>query len=351
MSGGTYTVRIRDIGSTCTRDTVINITEPPRLAETAATVNATCSATANGTITVTGSGGIPGYTYSLDGVTFQASNIFTVTNGTYTVTIKDANNCTTTLGVTVDLTNDLNLSVRNDTTICKGASLSLTTSSNAASYSWTPAGSLNDPGIASPVASPTSNTDYVVTATLGQCTKNATVKILVKEDVQVDAGQSVSIISGEKVQLFATALNATSYLWTPSAGLSSTTILTPIAQPAITTLYTLTVKNDVGCTASDDVLVTVIPYCIKVKNAFTPNGDGINDQWLVYDNYECLRNVTVHVFNRYGSEVYASKDYHDNWDGRYKGKSVPDGTYYAVIDFTLINGKIFTVKTDLTILR
>ncbi|MEP7165343.1 MAG: gliding motility-associated C-terminal domain-containing protein [Ferruginibacter sp.] len=351
LPGGVYNVRIQDIGSGCIRDTTINITEPPALTETAATVNATCSATPNGTITITGGGGVPGYTYSLDGITFQPSNIFNVTDGSYTVTIKDANNCTTTLGVTVNLTNDLTLSVRNDTTICKGASLALTTNSNAASYTWTPAGSLNNPNIASPVASPASSTDYSVTAVLGQCTKNAVVKIAVKEDVQVDAGPPVSIISGDKVQLFATAVNATSYLWTPPTGLSSTTTLTPIAQPTVTTLYTLTVKNDVGCTASDDVLVTVIPYCIKVKNAFTPNGDGINDKWLVYDNYECLKNVTVHVFNRYGSEVFSSKDYHNDWDGRYKGKSVPDGTYYAVVDFVLISGSSFTAKTDLTILR
>ena len=116
-------------------------------------------------------------------------------------------------------------------------------------------------------------------------------------------------------------------------------------------MYTITATNSLGCIANDDVLITVIPYCIKVRNAFTPNGDGINDQWLVYDNFECLRNVSVHVFNRYGNEVYVSKDYRNNWDGRYKGKSLPDGTYYAVIDFILISGKSFTTKTDLTILR
>jgi gliding motility-associated-like protein len=88
-----------------------------------------------------------------------------------------------------------------------------------------------------------------------------------------------------------------------------------------------------------------------VKNAFTPNGDGNNDLWFVYDSPECLKNVTVHVFNRYGSKVYESKDYRNNWDGRYEGKSLPDATYYAVIDFTLITGKVVTVKTDLTILR
>lgn len=97
--------------------------------------------------------------------------------------------------------------------------------------------------------------------------------------------------------------------------------------------------------------MNIIPYCIKVANAFTPNGDGINDLWTVYDNIECLKNVQVSIFNRYGAKVYENKNYQNNWNGTYKGKPVPDATYYAVLQFSLVNGRVFTVKTDLTIMR
>ena len=356
LAANSYTVTIQDLGSSCQRDTVIVIQQPTALTETAVTSNATCSATPNGTITVTGSGGVPGstgYEYSVDGINFQSSNLFTVAGGPYTVSIRDANGCVTTSQATVNLTNDLTLSIRPDTTICNGASVQLTTNTNlgGATYAWTPAGSLSDPTSASPIASPRSNTQYIVTATLGQCTQTASVNITARQDVQADAGQPLFIISGDQAQLNGTAGNGTNYLWTPSAGLSSTTILNPFVKPTATTLYTLTVTNDVGCSATDDVLVTVVPYCIKVRNAFTPNGDGINDVWTVYDQTDCLKNITVHVFNRYGNEVFYSKDYHNNWDGKYKGKSLPDGTYYAVVDFLLVTGKLFTAKTDLTILR
>ncbi|CAN5816967.1 hypothetical protein BH11BAC4_BH11BAC4_16390 [soil metagenome] len=352
LSAGAYPVRIKDLTSGCIRDTVITITEPLVLDATAAIVNATCSATPNGSITVNATGGTVAYTYSSDGTTYGTNNVFTVTDGTYTINIKDANGCSKTLtGVVVPLTNDLTVQTRSDTTICIGATIQLTTVSNAASYSWSPAGSLNNSTIASPSANPTVNTQYTVTAVLGQCTKTDVVDISVKQAVTVNAGPDVSIISGDFTQLFGNVTGASSYLWTPADGLSSTTILAPIAKPITTTTYILTVKNDVGCTAFDDVKVTVIPYCIKVKNAFTPNGDGINDLWKVYDQFDCLKNVSVHVFNRYGNPVFESKDYHNTWDGRYKGKSVPDGTYYAVIDFLLVNGKTATVKTDLTILR
>ena len=95
----------------------------------------------------------------------------------------------------------------------------------------------------------------------------------------------------------------------------------------------------------------MIPYCINAKNAFSPNGDGVNDLWMVYDSYDCLRNVEVHVFNRYGNKVFEHRNYTNNWNGQYSGKPVPDGTYYAVINYTLINGRTVTVKTDVNIIR
>jgi gliding motility-associated-like protein len=97
--------------------------------------------------------------------------------------------------------------------------------------------------------------------------------------------------------------------------------------------------------------VIVLPVCIKVKNAFTPNGDGVNDNWMVYDQYDCLQNVTVQVLNRYGSKVYESRNYRNEWKGTYNGKSLPDGTYYYVIGFKLLSGRVQEVRGDVTIMR
>jgi gliding motility-associated-like protein len=241
--------------------------------------------------------------------------------------------------------------------LCLGASSVLNTTTNltGVGYSWTGAG-LDDYTIASPTATPTTGgtTTYTLNATLGGCTQTRSVDVFADALVVVSAGDDKSIILGEQVQFNASITGATSYLWTSTpvdGSLSSTIILNPVASPVVTTTYRLAGTNAAGCTGFDEFTVTVIPYCIKVANAFTPNGDGINDLWKVYESYECLKNVTVHVFNRYGSKIYESKDYRNTWDGRYQGKSVPDATYYAVIDFTLVSGKIFTVKTDLTILR
>ena len=89
-----------------------------------------------------------------------------------------------------------------------------------------------------------------------------------------------------------------------------------------------------------------IPEC--TRNAFSPNGDGINENWVVYDNRSCLKNVTVTVFNRYGNQVYENVDYFNNWNGTYKGKPLPAGTYYYIID---LDGLRNTKKGYVTILR
>jgi gliding motility-associated-like protein len=357
LVANTYSIRIRDAAG-CFRDTTITITEPTALVTSAVTSNASCSPIANGSIFVTASGGTPNYEYSINGTTFQASPSFTVFDGTYTVTIRDNNGCVSVLNnQVVGLINDLVVDTRVDTTLCFGASVTLTTTGNAATYDWsTSTGSgLSSTSVASPIATPTvlGNNDYTVVATLGQCTATDQVRIITDAQVIVTTGPDVSVLFGDQVQLVATVTGATSFQWTstPVDPVFNSTILNPIVKPTVTTTYLLTATNSIGCSASGDIKVTVIPVCIEVNNAFTPNGDGINDRWSIYRQYDCLSKVRLTVFNRYGAKVFESVDYRNDWDGTYKGKPVPDGTYYAVIDFSLISGKKVTTKTDLTIIR
>jgi gliding motility-associated-like protein len=73
---------------------------------------------------------------------------------------------------------------------------------------------------------------------------------------------------------------------------------------------------------------------INTSQAITPNGDGVNDTWVIY-NIEQYPASTVRVFNRWGSEVFFAKNYQNNWDGYYKNssQSLPDGSsYYYQID-------------------
>lgn len=346
---GTYSVISRIVGSGCpsaAQSVTINLINT--LTMTVVKVDANCT---GGSITITASSGTAPYQYSINGgTTYQSGNSFTgLAGGTYNVVVRDAATCTRSQSVTLTFTNNLSISANQQSSICVGASYTPNFTSNAITFNWTPATGVSNPAILNPVLSPVVNTTYTVTATLGTCTATRTVTMNVAPGATANAGNDAIIIAGESYQLLATG-SAGTYLWTPATGLNSSTILAPLATPATTTTYTLRVTTSLGCIATDDMTITVVPYCVKPMEAFTPNGDGINDLWLI-TNGNCLTNARAQVFNRYGNKIFESNDYKNTWDGTYKGKPVADGTYYYVIDFKLINGRSVVLKGNLTILR
>lgn len=317
-------------------------------------VNTNCANPNAGSITVNATGAIAPYTYSINGGAFQPGNTFSgLAQGTYTIAVKDSYCGIITKTVDVSFTDDLTLAVSPaDTSVCAGAPVQITSTSAATTYSWSPAAGLSDPNISNPVATVNSNAAYTVTASLNNCTRTSVVNIGIKPNPVVSAGPDKTILDGQSVQLDGSAAgNTIAVSWAPAATLTGANTFTPVAKPSSTTTYTMTVSNSDGCTSTDDALVTVIPYCVKVMEAFTPNGDGINDRWIVTNGSSCSKQILVKVFNRYGSVVYSNDNYNNDWDGTYKGKPVPDATYYYVISYKLIDGKTVTVKGDVTILR
>ncbi len=181
------------------------------------------------------------------------------------------------------------------------------------------------------------------------CSIPASRQITVNPAPTISAGPDISIVQGYTVTINASG-SAGTYLWTPSTGLSNNNSLLTFATPTSTTTYTITNTNSFGCVASDAMVVNVTAPCVKPANAFTPNNDGSYDRWVVYSQ-GCTSNVQVDVYNRWGSLVYHADHYSNDWDGTYKGKPLPDATYYYVVKATLLGGYLTTLKGDVTILR
>jgi gliding motility-associated-like protein len=184
-------------------------------------------------------------------------------------------------------------------------------------------------------------------------TMTKTVTVPTRLAPQVNAGPDFTIVQGDDVVLQGSSTSSlTAIAWTPSSGIvSGGNSFAPKVKPNITTNYTLTVTDANGCLSSDIATVLVIPYCIKVMNAFTPNGDGMNDKWLVTTGAVCTKRIAVAVYNRYGNIVYKNDNYNNDWNGTYDGKPVADGTYYYSVTYTTITDKTIFLRGDVTILR
>ena len=319
--------------------------------------NATCTNLTAGSITVSARGGIAPYSYSLNGSAFQSSPVFTgLTQGAKTLIIKDNFCGTITKTITVGFTDNMTLTTNNDTAVCAGAPVQMVATSPANTvFTWTPAAGLSNAGISNPIAIVNTNAAFTVNATLNGCVRNKTVNIAIKPNPAVNAGPDKVILIGDQIQLDGSgANNVRTIAWTPAATLTGANTFTPIANPTQTTTYTLTVVDANSCTSTDGAVVTVIPYCVDPKDAFTPNGDGINDKWVMTNGTSCLSSaggIDVKVYNRYGGLVYANNNYQNNWDGTYNGKLVADGTYYYLVVYRLFNGTIVNAKGNVTILR
>ena len=102
---------------------------------------------------------------------------------------------------------------------------------------------------------------------------------------------------------------------------------------------------------SDAFVIQIAESELKIPNAFSPNGDGINDVFNV--THKSLVKFEAHVFNRWGQNLYnwnlANID--EGWDGTAHGKQVPDGVYFIVVKAVGADGVVYNHKGDINILR
>ncbi|WP_317233058.1 MULTISPECIES: PKD domain-containing protein [Pontibacter] len=170
------------------------------------------------------------------------------------------------------------------------------------------------------------------------------VEILFSPYPLVEAGRGAIIIEGESVVLEGSGEGT--LLWSSPQSLDNATIAQPTASPVVTTKYVLQATSAEGCVSTNEVTITVLRK-LRIPTGISPNGDGINDVWLIDGTYD-YPDVSVTVFNRWGDKVYTSTGYNTPWDGTRDGKPLPDGAYYFIID-TNKGRKAFT--GSITILR
>ena len=102
---------------------------------------------------------------------------------------------------------------------------------------------------------------------------------------------------------------------------------------------------------SDVFMIQIAESELKVPNAFSPNGDGVNDVFKV--SHKSLVRFQAYIFNRWGQELYRWNLSHidDGWDGTAHGRQVPEGVYFIVVEAEGADGVKYNIKGDINILR
>ena len=191
-------------------------------------------------------------------------------------------------------------------------------------YSWLPYNSVvNASSNATLAIAPSSQWITVVGTDVNGCADTDSLFMNILPLPEVDAGPDQYFDYPENSTLFGNTFGL-NYEWSPTNGLSCTDCAYPNSLPDEPTVYYLTATNDAGCSGIDSVYVH--PYFpVYVPNALTPNGDGLNDVFLVVG--ENLTGFHLQIFDRWGLMIFETKNPNEPWLAGYKGYFVPNDVY------------------------
>ncbi len=155
------------------------------------------------------------------------------------------------------------------------------------------------------------------------CDSLVTLNLTINKLADLNAGEDVSVCLGQSVTL--NASGAATYNW--SNNVSNGASFNPIL--GITTVSVIGTDAN-GCTAKDELLIEV-KDCFSIPNGFSPNGDNVNETWLIEGLWE-FPLTKLYVFDRWGKKVFEGDVNNNFWDGTINGNELPSADYYYVIE-------------------
>ncbi|MES2649760.1 MAG: PKD domain-containing protein [Bacteroidota bacterium] len=283
-------------------------------------------------------------------------------SGWYYATGKTVNGCVASDSVFVKVYKPFQVNTSASGRLCLGQSVVLKAEGSQL-YEWTPKQNLDNPFSANPVFKPTSATEITYTV-IGKDTKNCfsdtgtvTMKVypipaisIIEKNVIANAGYPVQLKTISSSDII-------KWQWSPVLGLDSSNTANPFATPKTNITYTVVASNEGGCSARDQVTISVI--CdgknIIVPNTFSPNNDAVNERF--FPRGKGIFNIkSFRVFNRWGQVVFEKMNGDANlasegWDGTFKGKPQPLDVYVYMMEVVCDNGTVNRINGNVTLLR
>lgn len=119
-------------------------------------------------------------------------------------------------------------------------------------------------------------------------------------------------------------------------------------------VITLNVVQDGDILESKSISITISDSHLEMPNAFSPNGDGINDYFQAKTNSKSIVEFHAYIFNRHGQKLYDWTDWQDEksgWDGTHNGHPVKDGVYFVYVKALGADGTEYNIRRDVNLLR
>lgn len=365
LSEGNYFVTVTDSRS-CTATAAMYVDEPDVLTVSATSVQVSCVGAIDGSVAAQAVGGTQPWHYILVLSGTDIADNFTgafsgLNANSYTVRVEDLNQCTATTSISVGAPVADFYTVTTDSTSCFGEDYDDgaiyvigTTFVNQPFQYQLDGGPKQFSGDFFDVSAG----EHTVIATNGfGCTTTLTAIVPQPLDATAEILPGDTIVQiGETIQLFALlspypSSSINGYVWGPVSGLSCTDCASPFLTPYSREVdYTVTINYNDKCSATAKVRVRVEnnlePY---VPNAFTPNGDGNNDVFMIYG--EGIKTLDFKIFNRWGELVFETTSQYGGWDGTYKGTMQSSGVYTYSVKVTYLDNTEVNRKGSITLIR
>ncbi|MEZ4958595.1 MAG: gliding motility-associated C-terminal domain-containing protein [Saprospiraceae bacterium] len=360
IPAGTYNVLVVD-NAGCDGLFTIVVDDFPVLSLGLDSLDISCFSQQDGTITAIPAGGAGGYIYQWSNGE-ATSTIDSLAAGIYGVTVTDENGCTIEGTAGISEPPELVLSVNVVDVICHGDASGVIVFNAIGGtppfeYSADGINFQPDPNVGNLLAG---NYNAVVMDSRGCLFEVEDVIVNEPPPLIVEAGPDQTIDLGYTADIRATVaplFRPVTISWNPSATLDCTDCLDPTAMPFGTTTYYISIIDETACTAIDSVTINVIlNRPIYIPNAFSPNGDGINDYFTVYGGPAVKGIRALKVFARWGNMVFEGYDLTINnepmgWDGTFKGKQMNPSVFAYLAEVEFIDGVVVLYEGDVTIVR
>ncbi|MEM6317057.1 MAG: gliding motility-associated C-terminal domain-containing protein [Bacteroidota bacterium] len=339
VPAGDYTVAVIDRNE-CKGQFDFRVNEPDALTLLLDTVDVSCQGANDGQVTAIAEGGTADYLYEWDN-TQTTEQINNLAPGTYTLVVRDANECETTGTALIIEPEGINLAVRDiqDVT-CAGDNtgiISLEGIGGNGNYEFSADGVnfQNSSDLGGLAAG-----DYEVFIRDPQgCVQSTMATIRQPEALTVDAGEDQMIDLGYSVDFQTITTPFTrpvTFNWNNAEYLDCTDCSDPTATPPTTIPFVVTVTDETNCTASDTILVSVnTNRPIFIPNVFSPNFDGRNDNFTIYSGPAGIRISELSIYDRWGEQIYRATDLpisdgRVGWNGEFDGRAMPPSVYAYV---------------------